>query len=291
MHLYTLLLHEKIHLFKYNFDDIIVMSLGTIEIADGLFSLIFVIVSILIGIIIASKYFKHKKIELLMVGLAWIGVSSPYWPSSISIVLILTTNTKISFELYLFLMIFFVPIFFTFWVLAFSKLVLRKGKLLFITIYVVEAVLFEIFFLIVLFTNPQTLGEVVNPVNMKIKSFAAIWMLIHVFFFLITGLLFARESLRSQKPETRLKGKFLIIAFISWTIGTSLDALNPIGFINRIILIISAFSFYFGFILPNWLKNSLLKIKIVKIHSIHSKITLFLRVPIFSIVISIRSPG
>ena len=233
--------------------------LGTIEILGGLFSLIFVIISVLIGVIIASKYFKHKRSEFLLVGLAWIGVSSPYWPSSLSIVLILTTNTTISFELYIFLTLFFVPIFFTFWVMAFSKLVLRKGKVLFITIYIIEAVLFEIFFLIVFFTNPEILGELKNPVDLKLKSFALIWMLIHVIFFLITGLLFARESLKSEKPETRLKGKLLVLAFMFWTIGTSLDALDPIDFISRIILIISAFSFYFGFILPNWLKSILIK--------------------------------
>lgn len=46
------------------------MLLGTIEIIGGLFCLFFVIISILIGVTIALKYFKHKQSELLLVGLA-----------------------------------------------------------------------------------------------------------------------------------------------------------------------------------------------------------------------------
>jgi hypothetical protein len=88
---------------------------------------------------------------------------------------------------------------------------------------------------------------------------------------LVTGTLFARRSLRSDNEEVKLKGKLLLAAFLSFSIGAILDSmiggilgdndpLLPIMVvIVRIILISSAIEFYGGFILPKWLKDLFLK--------------------------------
>jgi len=80
---------------------------------------------------------------------------------------------------------------------------------------------------------------------------------------MITGILFARESLRSESLEMKIKGKFLIIAFLSFTIGAFLDSLILRGaftvILTRLILISASIEFYFGFILPNWVKKIFIK--------------------------------
>ena len=81
--------------------------------------------------------------------------------------------------------------------------------------------------------------------------------------FLITGLLMGKECLRSENREIVLKGKFLIVAFISFLLGAMLDIilpLHPVGIMaNRLILISSAIEYYIGFTLPEFVKKLILK--------------------------------
>ena len=85
-------------------------------------------------------------------------------------------------------------------------------------------------------------------------------MFIVVFF--ITGVKFALETMKIDDPETKLKGKLLLIAFPSFCIGGFLDAsisttaLTLIIF--RLILMSSTIEFYGAFVLPNWIKKRLL---------------------------------
>ena len=80
---------------------------------------------------------------------------------------------------------------------------------------------------------------------------------------LIPGILIARESLKSDDKEIKLKGRFLLAAFISWTIGAIMDAALQPNIITltiaRLILISSALEFYTGFLLPEKVKKIFLK--------------------------------
>lgn len=70
-------------------------------------------------------------------------------------------------------------------------------------------------------------------------------------------LLFVRESMRLKSPEIILRGRILLAAFISFTLGASLDALIRdifIHIIGRSILVVSSILFYLGFILPARMK-------------------------------------
>ena len=79
---------------------------------------------------------------------------------------------------------------------------------------------------------------------------------------------FSLESLKSDNPEIKLKGKLIFLAVISLTIGAALDGLKPFLFgdaitiilvINRIIMLSSTLEFYFGFNPPNWFKKLIIK--------------------------------
>ncbi|MHA1149404.1 MAG: hypothetical protein ACTSR8_14300 [Promethearchaeota archaeon] len=236
------------------------MTFTTIEIFNGIFSLLFVIISFMIGIIIISRYFESKQKLLVYVGLSWIFLSELWWPSSLSVIMGILTGEGISLELYLFVGVFFVPIVIIFWLSAFTELLYRDKKKLIIGIFIIEAILFESYFLYFLFTNPVELGHLQSHVNMKYGTVVLIYLISHLIIMLITGVLFGRESLKSDHPEIKLKGRFLIIAFILFTFGAAIDAIFPIGFIvSRIILIASSICFYNGFILPEWIKKLFLK--------------------------------
>ena len=75
---------------------------------------------------------------------------------------------------------------------------------------------------------------------------------------LITGLIFARESLKSDDSEIKLKGKILLIAFILFAIGAILDVISNLvvsNIVARLIIVISSWLFYVGFVLPDWTKK------------------------------------
>jgi len=90
-----------------------------------------------------------------------------------------------------------------------------------------------------------------------------IFLFSFILIFIITGIHFSLASLKSKNLEVKLKGKFLLLAFISFTIGASIEVLVHLNsftvIITRSILISNAIEFYLGFIMPEWMKKSLLK--------------------------------
>ena len=90
-------------------------------------------------------------------------------------------------------------------------------------------------------------------------------------FFLVSGLvtflIFVGNSVKSNEREVKVKGIFLIIAFLTYTICAVLDSFafflaQPVAVvIIRILLMTSAIEFYFGWILPDPIKKILLKNK------------------------------
>ena len=232
------------------------MELTTVEFINGTLSFIFVIISVIVGILIISKYPKSKNRTFIFVGLTWIGITSAYWGVSVSFLVAIATRKPITAQLYLLCSITLLPWFFLCWIVAFSDLVAKNQQRIILIIFTIEIIIFEIFFLYFVFNYPSEIGQMQSPVNMRYMSFVRYWVLIHALLFLITGLLFARATISIGTPDMRVKGWFIAIALISYVVGVGLDIFFPIGFIlNRIILMSSAIEFYFGFILPDWLKK------------------------------------
>lgn len=239
--------------------------LEPIEILNGSFSLICVVISTLIGFLIISHYPKYKDRLLILVGISWIGIFSPWWPSSISFLLVLITGTGLSLPLYLALgLVAGAPILLI-WIYAFTDLEFTQYKRPLLIIYAIIGCVFEIYLVYFIITDPSAIGELAGEIDITYKSIALYYAIFIVITLLITGILFGKESIKAENPEIRLKGYFLIAAFISWSIGAMLDAALPLTIINltiaRLILISSAIEFYCGFILPKFVKNLLIKQK------------------------------
>ena len=100
------------------------MTLNTIEFMNGLFSLIFITISILVGIRISLKYWKNKERVYILVGLTWIGMATPWIPSSLSFLSYLMTSRGLPLQLKLFIGVFFIPITALIWLIAFTDLLL-----------------------------------------------------------------------------------------------------------------------------------------------------------------------
>ncbi|MFX1445100.1 MAG: hypothetical protein ACFFHV_16930 [Promethearchaeota archaeon] len=75
----------------------------------------------------------------------------------------------------------------------------------------------------------------------------------------ILQILCSRTSMKSENTKVRLKGKFLFVAFFLFLAGAISDTIFLRDIltllITRIILISASIFFYFGFILPNFVKK------------------------------------
>ncbi len=240
-------------------------QLSAFEIFYGSFTFASVVISTILGLFIALKYIKHRKVELLLVGITWIFLASPYWSDAIQFVIVMLYEIELDSPLYFFLAnAFIAPIHIT-WSIAFTNFLFKKQQKKILIFFGIEAIIFELAFLIVFFMNPYLIGDQKSAFVVEWAIWIQIYLLFSIILFLVTGFLFARASLKSEDSELKLKGKFLIIAFITFTIGTIIDVIgadNPTEItilFARIFVIASSLCFYIGFTLPKFVKDLFIK--------------------------------
>ena len=241
------------------------MTLTQIELINGIFSLVFISIAIIIGLLIIIKYFKYKQTILLLVGFVWIIMSEVWWSSSFSFIAALSTGNGLTDEIYFFIGNLFVPLGILVWMKAFTDLIFKDKQKLILIIFAAICMLYYVTFIPIIFIDVSVIGEMRGVVDGNYTPIALVFLLTGLFTFLITGLIFAKASLKSDNWEIKLKGKFLALAFVMFGIGAGLDGLKPYFIspdyldvaliINRVILMLSAFSFYCGFILPKFIKE------------------------------------
>ncbi|MFX1406046.1 MAG: hypothetical protein ACFFC9_03105 [Promethearchaeota archaeon] len=239
------------------------MEINAILITNGLSSLIISIVSIVTGLKIASKYLQHKERVLIFAGITWLLMYEGWWGPSIAFIVLILTNQSIAIELFYIISISLTPIAITLWMVAFTELKYKRFQNIIVGIFLIQALIFEIFSFYYLVVEPSIIVERVGVIDAQYKSFVVIFFIEIAVILSITGILFARESLKIYTPEIRLKGIFLLLGFISFIIGSIFDVFLELNIFTlllyRGVLVFSSFSFYFGFFLPKPLKKFLLK--------------------------------
>jgi len=229
------------------------------DILNSILQTIFIITTIIVGLKIALKYSKFKDRVFLMVGFAWIGMVEPWMGSVSNFFYTLITGKMFNVQVYLLIGMTFIPISLIFWFVAITDLMYKKRQKLILTIIIIYGVLFEVYFLYYVFNDPSVLAVLHGVIDIEYKLPIQIYIFSVLIISTIIGLLFSRTSMKSENPEVRLKGKFLFLAFILFVIGAISDTIFlrdiPTLFATRIILISSSVFFYFGFILPTFIKN------------------------------------
>ncbi|MFX1366554.1 MAG: hypothetical protein ACFFCE_10035 [Promethearchaeota archaeon] len=241
------------------------MSLNPLDIVNGVCSLVFVFISLLVGVTIFSRYFRYKERIYLLVGATWILISCPWWSSSVSFIVALFNSVGIPPEAYFMIGNVLVPFAIILWLLAFTEFLYTEKRKLILLIFTLYGSIFEILFFAFLFVKPDLIGELNPPVDVRYDSFIMIFLISFLAIVVISGFLFANLSLKSKDPEVKLKGKLLIVAYITFSVGALLDLAIPLNeitiIITRLILIISAICWYGGFLLPKVMKKFLLRSK------------------------------
>ena len=235
--------------------------LSPFEALYGALTFAAVIISLVLGILIALKYFKFKKIDFLLVGLTWIFLVSPYWSDAIQFFIIMLFDMEINPALYYFIANAFIAPIHIVWIYAISDFLFPRRKKALVSIFSIEAIAFEAVFLLLFFLDPALIGDQKSYFVVEWAIWIQIYLLVSIALFLITGFLFARRSLKSQAKDVKLKGKFLIVAFLCFTVAAVIDVIgaetpNELTiFLARTFLIVSSISFYIGFIMPGFIKR------------------------------------
>ena len=238
------------------------MSLIGIDLITGSLSLILVIIFLIVGLRIALRYFVIKEKIYFFVGIAWILMAEPWYPSTTSF-LVSFFNNGIGLQsmpgVFFSLGTILLPVPIILWFKALTELLKIEKQMMFLLVSGIIAAFYEIFLVFFLISDPSIIGTIISPVDASYALFMTIVQVLSLIIVIITGYQFARISLKSDNPEHQLRGKFLIIAFISFTIGAIFDVISALSIIiiliGRIILISSAVEFYIGFVLPDKIKK------------------------------------
>ncbi len=246
-----------------------------VDILQGSLSLIFVIISFIIGVSIISKYGKNKNRLYILVGLTWLTLSTLWLPEAISLLMSVFIGQTLVIEMYFIIGNVFVPVALTCWIIAYTDMVNKDKQKIALGLILIFSVVFEVLFFYHFFLDINLIGVInpLRPFSADLGYSLAMLLLISFLILFVTGFKFARKSIRSENKEVRLKGKLLQFAFIAFTIAAVIEKiarsiligtvfadptilfLSVILVIVRVLLISSAIAFYGGFLLPGWMKK------------------------------------
>jgi hypothetical protein len=209
------------------------------------------------------------------VGLTWLTLSTLWLPEASSFLMSLFIQQTLAIEWYFILGNAFVPIALICWVTAYTDMVNKEKQKIAIGLVLIFSIFFEVLFFYNFFLDINLIGVISpsRPFSADLGYFLAILLLISFLILFVTGFKFARKSIRSENKEVRLKGKLLQFAFIAFTIAAVIEKtarsiligtvfpdpailfFSVMLIVMRLLLIASAFAFYGGFLLPNWMKK------------------------------------
>ncbi len=185
--------------------------LSDLEFMNGMLTSIMVFVFIIVGIRIILRYFKAKERIYLFVGLTWILMIEAWYSMTLSFLIILLTNGDAIIITWFVLISFsFYPITILLWLTAFTDLAWKEKQKIVLLIYAIIGAIYEILFYYFLFSDPAVLGTSFGTIDVTVGLLISGYVLLLIFMFLITGLIFARLSIKSSNPEIKLRENGLL---------------------------------------------------------------------------------
>ena len=240
------------------------MSLTTIELIMGIFNFMVMLVYVIVGLRIASKYIKYRQKTLIYAGVAWSSIGTVFLGFSINFIYYLFTGKLVSEVLVWILTSCFVPVGLTFiyFLLADLKVNIQGFKRLIQLYSIITNIIFEIYLIYAYITDISLVGISIGAFDGVWQGISALWLLYAMISVVIIVLIIGIDAIKSTNAEVKLKGKFLIIAVVVFLLASILDLNylrltdNPyIAGLAKLFMIISGLLFYCGYILPIWIKN------------------------------------
>jgi len=244
------------------------LDLNEIEILQGFLNLFYVLLVVILGSKIISKFFEYKRKELLTIGLSLIfGLGAPWFPGAISFVTYVLFDYTLEPFLYFFLNTIFITPGLVSWIYSFCHIAYPHLKKKIIPIFLLICIIWEIIYIILLIIDPAIIGEIEGKFDADYNLFAIAFILFALMSVLITTTIFALQSIRSNDPKIKMEGRFLLIAVFTFAFGAISEAIyqSPvIVILIRVLLISSAIEYYIAWLMPKRIENWLIKYDQVK---------------------------
>lgn len=242
------------------------MTLTPLDILNGSLGLALVLISIILGLIVLSKYWTNKNKNFFLLGFSLIFFTAGWWGSSTSFIIALIFNNEgLALEIIMLLNFVPLPIGLLCWSGFYTNVLMKDKQKLFLVIMLSITIFFYSFFVATLIIDVNSAAIKISPVDTTAgpNKFLSYYLIIFIVVLLLTGLHFSLQTMKYDDVEMKIKGKFLLLAFPSFAIGGLLDSTLPSSEITlilfRLILISSIIEFYIGYLLPNWIKKRVIK--------------------------------
>ena len=233
-----------------------VSDLTTIEFIEGLFALLTLIITILIGIGMIYKFNKSNNKQLIPIGVFWAMMGTPWVSASINFIMYIFFDFGLTGIMYIAIAASPYPITLLIWIRSYGKLMeLKRRKLLFY-IYCIIAIFFYILFFGFLFSGDPNLIALVGTLDGKFNiRFGIVVFTLGSFGFLsifFTGVHFSLKTMKIDDKIIKWKGRFMLMAFTFYTIGVLSDSVVPTVYsyftaFFRSLVIMSGILFYLAF--------------------------------------------
>lgn len=241
------------------------IELNQLEIISGFSSLIGLIIAFILGFTMINKYFKYKDRNLLLMGLVIILASQAWWPYSVTFILFFARAEPLTLQMYLIigLSLQVITLFIGNYVMI--SLISKDKVKLVMVLTAIYGALFQTVLFYAMFIDPEMFATLEGDLDVRYKSWLALFLLFNIILILIFAILLLRESRKSPEPQIRLKGLLYLTSILSYTIGAILDVNLPLSLlllvIVRTLLTISSFGIYLAFAMPEWAKKIFLRKK------------------------------
>jgi len=239
------------------------MVLNPEDMINGLLSLIFVTISLIIGIKILSKYFEYRKRELLFAALSVILLSSIYWDYSFSFILYITLTIRLPDQVYFMVGIPCLPWALFFWLFTLSELMFKKQQKIVLSLFFIQTIIFEIIFFTLLIIQPSLIGRIISIVDSEYELFILSYIIFLNVILILSAIIFAKNSVEFDEKLVKLKGLLILVGVLLFSVGGFLDIFSSISLVflivGRLIIMISGIILYIGITTPRRIMKILLK--------------------------------
>ncbi len=231
-----------------------VPDVSQIEILIGIFDLTVATIANTLGGKILARYKVKPEKSLIFVGFTFILASFPWVAGSISFILHVLFQIPFEEHIYLFLAQGIFPFALITWVYAFCLMFYQRRAKIVVPIYLTGIAIYEIFFIVILFTDLSRLGSFYAGYYLRPYPISGIFVLFGGLTVVVTLIIYVRESIRLGELKVKLKAFFLAIGISSLAIAIFLEGSITVTIVGIVLLrslvISSAFEIYFGFFLP-----------------------------------------
>ena len=222
-----------------------------------------VLCAVVVGLLAIRKYFRYKHPALFYFGLSFLLVNTPWLAYIVNYTFYLFTEKVLTLEIF-YLIGYLGPVSCAAaWVLAIFNSI-HKRYLNSVTIFlIITLVIYYIFFIILLNTRMDLIGDVVGFWKIQYGAFLQVFISGSLAAFIITTILFGLNARKTNDKEIQFKAVVFFLMTIFFSSGSLIEIIPfidvALASVSRTLITLSSFSIYISVVYPRWIQKLVLK--------------------------------